>query len=245
MKEKQVVQEVFAELAPRYEEVLDDELQSFWGWGYQDYVEFLVNRIKFQDGQTILDIATGTAMIPRRIINNDISGVHVAGLDISESMLQQGKKNILHTNQQNYISLTCGDGMALPYPANSFDIIVTGLASHHMDIPTMLKEIKRTLKENGNLSMIDIGVSPLWHIPIIGIFVRITAFIIFLFRENLTRALAEAAAVTNVFTPDEWHSALIDLGFREITIEEITGKYKWIPNPFIVKASLSNNSEEK
>ena len=238
MNEKRTVEKAFTELAPRYEEVLDNELRSFWGWSYSEYVEFLLNRTEIKENQVILDIATGTAMIPRNIVKN-ISRVQITGLDISESMLQQGKGNIHSENLNNQINLICGDGMALPFPPESFDIIITGLASHHMDIPKMMDEIRRTLKRNGRLSMIDVGVSPMWHIPIVGGFIKVIAFIVFLFRENLTRALAELNAVTNVFTPEQWHTVLLELGFKNITIEEVPGKYHWIPNPFIVKASLA------
>jgi len=245
MNEKEAVQEVFADLAPRYEEVLDDELRTFWSWSYQDYVDFLVERSEIQQGDIVLDIATGTAMIPSKINDQDIPGVRIAGLDISESMLLQGKKNLGNSNHNKRVSLTCGDGMALPFPAKSFDIIITGLASHHMDIKQMLIEIKRTLKHNGKLSMVDVGVSPLWNYPVIRQFIQTVTFLVFLFRENLTRARAEAAAVTNVFTPDEWENSLLNLGFTDITIEEAPGKSKIIPIPFILKATLSDTLEDK
>jgi len=105
-----------------------------------------------------------------------------------------------------------------------------------MDISRMLNEIKRTIKKNGKVSMIDAGVSPIWHFPIISGIFKAIAYIYFLFKENKMRARAEAAAVTNVFTADEWQSALIKLGFKEINIEVIPGKYKWIPNALSIKA---------
>lgn len=239
MKEKQAVQEAFTELAPRYEKVLDYELRTFWGRSYQEYVNLLVEQSEISENQKILDIATGTAMIPRNISLRNIPGIHITGLDITESMLLQGKHALTNSVHQNNICLTCADAMTLPFAAESFDVIITGLASHHMDISRMLKEIKRTIKRNGRLSMIDAGVPPIWHFPIINGLVKVIAFVYFLFKENKTRAYAEAAAVTNVFTAEEWQDALLELGFEEISTEVIPGKYKWIPNALSIKAVKS------
>jgi len=49
--------------------------------------------------------------------------------------------------------------MALPFSPQSFDVVISGLASHHMNIPLMLSEKKRVLKPGGLLSIIDIGMS--------------------------------------------------------------------------------------
>jgi len=196
----------------------------------------LVEQSEISENQKILDIATGTAMIPRNISLRNIPGIHITGLDITESMLLQGKQALKTPIYQNNICLTCADAMTLPFAAESFDVIITGLASHHMDISRMLNEIKRTIKKNGRLSMIDAGVTPIWHIPIISWVVKVIVFVYFLFKENKTRAHAEAAAVTNVFTAEEWQDALLELGFSEINIEVIPGKYRWIPDALSIKA---------
>ena len=49
MKEKQLVHKAFTELAPRYEAVVDGELNTFWGWSYQDFVDQLVDRTEIPE----------------------------------------------------------------------------------------------------------------------------------------------------------------------------------------------------
>ncbi len=114
---------------------LDNELKTFWGWSYQAYINLLVERTEISEHQKILDIATGTAMIPRKIIQKNIPGIQITGLDFTESMLLHGKQELSSSLFPDIISLICGDAMALPFAAESFDVIVTGLASHHMNIP--------------------------------------------------------------------------------------------------------------
>jgi len=163
MKEKKAVQEAFTELSSHYEEAVDGELNLFWGWSYHKFLEELINQTTIQENQKILDIATGTLIIPRKILEQKVSGVQITGLDITESMLRQGKKKLKAESMDSAIDLTCADAMALPYSDESFDVVVSGLASHHMNIPLMLSEMKRVLKPEGLLSIVDVGTSPLWE----------------------------------------------------------------------------------
>lgn len=238
MKGKKATKEAFTELAPRYEETVDDELQTFWGWSYQGFVDNLIQQTPIKPGDKILDIATGTAVIPRHIMKRaENPEFRIFGLDITESMLAHGKQKIDPDHFGSVISLTCGDAMALPFDEDSFDVIITGLASHHIDIPLMLKEIKRVLKRGGTLSMIDVGASYLWRLPLVKGVLRMAAFMYFLLKENFSRAWAEAAAVTNVWTLEKWNRELLSLGFKDVKIRKIPSKNKWIPDPLAIYVS--------
>jgi demethylmenaquinone methyltransferase/2-methoxy-6-polyprenyl-1,4-benzoquinol methylase len=239
MKEKQAIQEAFTELSSHYEEAVDGELNLFWGWSYHKFLEELVNQTTFQENQKILDIATGTLVIPRKILEQKVPGIKITGLDITESMLRQGKKKLKEEGVDSDIDLTCADAMALPYSDGSFDVVVSGLASHHMNIPTMLSEMKRVLKPDGALSIIDVGTSPFWELPIIKGIARVVAFVYFLFKENPVRAWAEALAMSNLRTPEGWEEDLQKAGFIDIRIVKLSSKYKWIPEPLSIQSQLS------
>jgi len=239
MKEKQVIQEAFTELSSHYEEAVDGELNFFWGWSYHKFLEELVNQTTFQENQKILDIATGTLVIPRKILEQNIPGIQITGLDITESMLRQGKKKLKAEDIESAIDLTCADAMALPYDNDSFDVVMSGLASHHMEIPLMLSEMRRVLKSDGALSIIDVGTSPFWELPIVKGISRVVAFIYFLFKENPTRAWAEALAMSNLRTPEGWEEDLQKAGFIGIRIVKLSSKYTWIPEPLSIQSQLS------
>lgn len=239
MKEKQAIQEAFTELSSHYEEVVDGELKLFWGWSYHKFLEELVNRTTIRENQKILDIATGTLVIPRKFLEQKVAGVQITGLDITESMLRQGQKKLITEGLDSAIDLTCADAMALPYSEGSFDIVVSGLASHHMDIPLMLSEMKRVLKHDGLLSIIDVGTSPFWELPIVKGIARVVAFIYFLFKENPVRAWAEALAMSNLRTPVGWEEDLQKAGFTGIKIVKLSSKYSWIPEPLSIQSQLS------
>jgi len=236
MKEKQVVQEAFEELASHYEETVDGELNTFWGWSYNRFLEKLVKQTDIQENQKILDIATGTSFIPRKIMSLNIPGTHIIGLDITESMLRHGSQKISAADLQASIDLTCGDAMVLPFSDKSFEVVVSGLASHHMDIPQMLSEMRRVIKPGGLLSIIDVGTSPLWENPIFQLIARVIAYIYFLIKENRTRARAEANAVNNLRTPKGWKIDLAQAGFNNIRITKLSSKYRWLPEPLSIQS---------
>lgn len=236
MREKKAVKEAFTDLAPHYEETVDSELQTFWGWSYRGFVERLIENTPLPASAKILDIATGTAVIPRTFAARVEGEHHFTGLDITEAMLQQGQREIEASGNNPPISLTCGDAMALPLAPNAFDFVVSGLATHHMDIPKMLAESLRVLKEGGTFSIVDVGISPLWQNRIMRSVSRIIAFVYFMFKENMTRAWAEAAAVTNVWTVEDWSRELKQIGFQEIQIQRIPSQRKWSPDPLAIRA---------
>jgi ubiquinone/menaquinone biosynthesis C-methylase UbiE len=193
MKEKIAVQKAFSELSSHYEKAVDSELKTFWGWSYQKFLEELVSRTSLRENQKILDIATGTSVIPRKILGLNIPGIHITGQDISEAMLRRGKKHINEEGHSAAVDLACSDAMALPFRSHSFDVVVSGLSSHHMNIPIMLSEMKRVLKPGGLISLIDVGTSPLWEKSVFKLAARLVAFFYFLIKENSSRAWAEAA----------------------------------------------------
>ena len=239
MKEKQAIKETFEEYSAHYEESMDGELNRFWGWSYAKLLDEIVKRTPVHKDQKVLDIATGTAMIPRKISSKNIPGVQITGLDITEAMLKKGTTEIQKSGSNNSIALTCGDAMALPFPSQTFDVVLSGLASHHMNIPLMLSEKKRVLKPGGLLSIIDIGMSPFWKLPVIRDLVKVIVFFVFLFQNNPVRAWAEAAAMKNTRTPEGWKSELEKAGFENIRITKLSSKYAWIPEPLTIQSTYT------
>jgi ubiquinone/menaquinone biosynthesis C-methylase UbiE len=239
MKDQEAVIEAFTELAPRYEKVVDNELDRFWGWSYAGFVDRLIELTPISDGDFILDLATGTSVIPRRLVEKVKKEYQVVGLDITERMLRRGKEKIDQEKANINIHLACGDAMVMPFKKESFNVVICGLATHHMNVLLMLSEIKRVLKNGGRISIADAGGTRLWHLSVIKGLIKVAAFLYFLAVENISRAWAEAAAVSNIRTADEWKSILSELGFVDIRISKLPSKRFWTPDPLILEAIKS------
>lgn len=235
MQEKETVVEAFSELAPRYESVVNQELNKFWGWSYQGFIQFLIENTTISDGELVLDIATGTGVIPRAVMETN-SNCKIVGVDITLAMLKHGKQKLGPDLFGKKIFLTNGDAMQMPYAPSSFDLIMCGLATHHMQIEQLSSEIYRILRDNGRFSLADVGGSKWWRNPIINFFIKILAYVYFLISENKDRARAEASAVSNVFTPDDWQQILSNAGFKQIKVTLLKSRKFWVPDPLLIQA---------
>ena len=236
MEDKTTIKDAFTELAPRYEKVVDKELQKFWGWSYENFIENLITNTRTNPGEHILDIATGTCLIPRQLVENKRQ-VKITGVDITHAMLKNGKEKNIKSGMDSNINLTTGDAMLMPFKRNSFELAMCGLATHHMNVSILLGEIFRVLKPEGRFSLADVGGSSLWRKPIVSFFIKILAYFYFLITENKDRAWAEATAVANVQTADSWNETLKKVGFTNIEIEKLPSKSFWVPDPLLIRAT--------
>jgi ubiquinone/menaquinone biosynthesis C-methylase UbiE len=230
-----VVIEAFTELAPRYEETMDYELRQFWGLSYEEFVDRLIEVAPVNEGDAILNVATGTALIPLKLVDKVGTRGRVVGLDITPAMLKYGQKNVEATGSSSRISLVCASAMAMPFVEAVFDAAICGLGTHHMDVPQMLSEMRRVLKTGGKLIMADVGASAFWRS-----FWGMALLKILLTRYGLTRrsarAQAEVEAFPNVRTTDEWRTILADFGFTRIEITESPARRRWYPCALTIRA---------
>jgi demethylmenaquinone methyltransferase/2-methoxy-6-polyprenyl-1,4-benzoquinol methylase len=236
MNNKENIVETFTELAPRYEEVVNAELTRFWGWSYQGFVNQLLGLTPTPENGRILDIATGTGVIPIKMAVERENSSRIHGLDITLSMLKNAKEKIATQNLTERIDLVCASAMSIPYANASFDLVTCALATHHMNVRLLLQESSRILREKGTLSIADVGGSNLWKSPIVKSVLRVAAFGYFLLKENVNRAWAEAEAVSNVRSKEEWFDLLTESGFGNIKITKLKSKHRWIPEPLVIQA---------
>lgn len=231
-----VVIEAFTELAPRYEETMDWELRELWGLGYEEFVNQLIETISIEDGDVILDVATGTARIPLAIATKTESTRQIVGLDITLAMLKYGLANLKAKGVTASTKLVCASAMDMPFVEGIFDVVICGLGMHHMDVPKMLSEMRRVLKTGGSLIMADVGASAFWRS-----FWGIALLRILLARYGLThrsaRGQAEKEAFPNIRTAGEWHTLLSGSGFTKIEIAESRARRPWYPCALIMKAA--------
>ena len=245
MNDKDNIIETFTELAPRYEEVVNAELNRFWGWSYAGFVNQFIQTTPIPEKGRMLDLATGTGVIPIKVTTEGLNQNRIHGLDITMSMLARAKKKLIADKIQDCVNLVCASAMEIPYAGASFDLVTCALATHHMDVKLLLAETWRILHAGGMLAIADVGGSDLWKSPIVKFFLRIAAFVYFLFKENINRAWAEAQAVSNIRSKEEWFDLLIETGFQHIKITKLKSKHRWIPEPLVIQAIKHDSGGSK
>jgi ubiquinone/menaquinone biosynthesis C-methylase UbiE len=236
MEDKVNIVDAFSEMAPRYEQVVDSELSRFWGWSYLGFVNLLLASMLIQPQDIILDVATGTGVIPALLEKAGHPRNQIHGLDITMSMLIHAKRRLGAQDSQTNQKLVCASAMNMPYANSGFTQVSCGLATHHMDVKELILESYRVLRSGGKLIIADVGGSDKWKFPGVKSLLRIAAFIYFFLVENKSRAWAETSAVGNVLSKDDWSLVLMNSGFRNIVIQKLKSRYFWVPSPLLIKA---------
>lgn len=235
-----VVIEAFTELASSYEETVDRELRQFWGLSYRQFIDRLVGEVAINEGDMVLDVATGTALIPLRVADRLGAKGKAVGLDITPAMLGYARKNIEAARSTSTINLVCASATHMPFVENAFDVVICGLGMHHIEVSQMLSEMRRVLKGGGRLVMADVGASSFWRSFWGNVLLRILLGWYGLSYRS-ARAQAEIEAFSNVRTAEEWQTILSDSGFTEIEITESPARHRWYPCALMMKAEVINH----
>jgi ubiquinone/menaquinone biosynthesis C-methylase UbiE len=235
MPSSDVVLQAFTELAPRYEEAMDRELNKFLGLGYTAFVDRLLEIAAVKPGESILDVATGTALIPRQLASKVEGLGGIVGLDITPAMLRQAQAALDRDSSLTNVRLVCASGLALPFGQSSFDVILCGFGAHHMDVPTMLSEMRRVLKGGGRLALAAAGAPPFlrsfWARALVHVVLKLADLL-----QQRVRVRAEVAALSNVRTAAEWQAALSGAGFTSFKVAEAPAHRRWYPRALTISA---------
>lgn len=239
MTPQKTIIKAFTEMASEYEVKVDGELQRFWGWSYQSFIEKLIDLTPIKLGDKVLDVATGTGFIPRHLFLNGHSPSQVIALDLTLEMLRKGKPLIQSRRLEASVHLACGSGMRLPFQDQYFDAVICGLASHHMNVIQILSEFRRVLKPGGIITIADVGSADTWQNPLVKTILRIGAFVYFLPSEGYARALSESASLSNILSAKDWKNALESVNLLNIQIDQLSTNHFWSPVPLIIRAIRS------
>jgi len=117
----------------------------------------LLELIKCTASDRVLDLACGTGTFTRMIKNkNPATTVH--GLDGDPEILELARRKARRENLD--ICFDEGMSFSMPYPNNTFDLVVSSLFFHHLTATSKqrtLAEVRRVLIPNGQLRVCDWG----------------------------------------------------------------------------------------
>ena len=117
----------------------------------------VVELVKKQKPNTILDIATGTGDLAINLVKT--GATKIVGLDISPGMLEVGKLKVKNKNLQAKIEMVIGDSEDLPFEDNTFDAITVAFGVRNfMNLEKGLAEILRVLKPQGLFVILETSV---------------------------------------------------------------------------------------
>jgi demethylmenaquinone methyltransferase/2-methoxy-6-polyprenyl-1,4-benzoquinol methylase len=102
----------------------------------------------------ILDVATGTGDFALQAMS--LNPEKITGIDISEGMLEVGRKKIRARNLESKIELVQADSENIPFSHNKFDAVTVAFGVRNFEnLRRGLSEILRVLKPGGMLVVLE------------------------------------------------------------------------------------------
>lgn len=191
--------------------------------------QILLDFVPLQQGQKILDVATGTGLIGIPAAEKVGSQGYVIGIDMTPGMLHQARQKIAATNLQN-IELIEADVEDFTFSDESFDVVFCCEAIVLFpDILAMLQKFYRYLKPGGYVAF----TSP-----------PETAYLATVYRHICTKVLGVSVKhiLEELGTPEKCHNLLQQAGFRDIEIKtEPSGRYRNLSNKKLTAKELNTS----
>ncbi len=107
----------------------------------------------------LLDVATGTADVVIELVQSNKNITTAIGVDPAEGMLAIGQKKIEALGLGNRILLQTGDGQALPFIENTFDVLTISFGIRNIpDLRRGLLEMFRVLKSEGQILILEFSI---------------------------------------------------------------------------------------
>ena len=141
---------MFDDISPKYDllnHLLSANIDKLWR-------RKVIRMLEKRQPKTILDIATGTADFA--IAASKIKDSMITGIDISEGMLEVGRKKVLKLGLSSKIELIKADSESLPFDTGCFDAAIVAFGVRNFEnLRKGLTEIQRVLKPGGEFYILE------------------------------------------------------------------------------------------
>jgi demethylmenaquinone methyltransferase / 2-methoxy-6-polyprenyl-1,4-benzoquinol methylase len=158
---KRHAQQLFTPLGPTY-----DRYARLLSLGQDPrWRRFLVSRVTAGPGDTVLDVATGTAAVAIELARR--TGCDVVGLDQNPEMLSAACERVRVAGLEGRIRLVEGTAERLPFEDASFDGLTFTYLLRYVDDPAAtLRELARVVRPGGTVAALEFGLPRgLWRPP--------------------------------------------------------------------------------
>jgi ubiquinone/menaquinone biosynthesis C-methylase UbiE len=210
--------EAFKAWAVTYDQTVSKELESHAGITHQGVLNRLLQLAQLQNGNSVLDVGTGTGWVAIRCALEMEEG-QIIGIDITAEMLIQAVLNAEKVGVKERVQFALASAMSLPYPDNQFDVVLSSLALHHTKVGQSLEEMVRVLKPGGRIAIADMGAPPAWRSAPISWLMLLLAWA-YKLTGNPT-AKADAEAFQQTYNAEEWTSLLAAKGLKRAQVTAI------------------------
>ena len=121
----------------------------------QPFGDWTVSHYELRPGDRILELGCGTGSMWKSNLHLLKENVKLILTDFSAGMLETAKSNVICPQ----ISFNQVDIQNIPYPENSFDVVIANMMLYHVpDLHMGLSEVRRVLKPGGTFYCATYGI---------------------------------------------------------------------------------------
>jgi ubiquinone/menaquinone biosynthesis C-methylase UbiE len=103
-----------------------------------------------------VDVGCGAGQLVMEIAQK-APGLHVTGIDLSETMLAGARQSAQQADLQGRVDFRAGNAEQIPFPDQSVDLVISTASLHHWTNPLkVFNEIDRVLKPGGAYYIFDL-----------------------------------------------------------------------------------------
>lgn len=115
-----------------------------------------VKIVKESGAKTVLDVAAGTGDLTVALGRALPSG-SIVGADLSEGMIEVGRRKIKEKGLENSVSLVVADALCLPFENDTFDALTIAFGVRNFEnLSAGYTEMARVLKPGGTLVVLEL-----------------------------------------------------------------------------------------
>lgn len=145
---EEVIDTTYDSVAHLYENTFEDiEVRK-------DELDWLTAKFAALKPSKVLDIGCGNGSFLNKLSPHFTEG---NGVDLSLGMIEQAKTFRKENTKLTFAKI---DGPHLPFPDNSFDVVMSTLAFRYLDWDPCISEILRVLKPGGRFLVLDMVAAP-------------------------------------------------------------------------------------
>jgi ubiquinone/menaquinone biosynthesis C-methylase UbiE len=205
---------------------------------HHQLLNLVVELSDVKDGHKVLDIGCGTGLLSLKFLEK--ADCLITGVDNSSEMLSIFGDKIKKLALADRIVCKLEDATALDFKQNSFDVVASTVALHHLEdkYPT-IKKIYAVLKPEGRFVLGDIDMDTTGYVTDPKRLLRMLEWLTEEFVFALTSGGTEAFSrmydngkkhILNdgeyCISFEQWNSLCHKAGFSEVTVHPLSG-FKW------------------
>ena len=217
----QQVETMFDNIAPTY-----DTLTHRLSWNIdRGWRRKAIGFLQPYKPQTLLDIATGTgdfAIMAAQMLKPQ----RLVGADISEGMMEVGRKKVAELGLQHVISFEKEDCLHLSYADGTFDAVTAAFGIRNFaDLDRGLSEMHRVMRSGGHLVIVELTTPP--RFPMKQLFGVYSHTWLPLYGRMVSKDKSAYAYLTKTIEAFPQGERMMEIlqraGFRETAFRRLTG----------------------